>query len=260
MTNPKLAPNTCPVPNVILDVVMRKVSHAEFKVLMAIVRKTYGWHKDSDRISLSQLVAMTGVSHRKVIDSIRSLDWIIISHKKLKRTTEYSLNLTPQTGLGDAATALPDPTHLLHSVQGASEVSAEESSEVSAHTKDTLKNTKTKDIKERTTDLPQAFLVWYKAQYEILLKQPLVVRWGRDKKLLKPILTAYSIEKAQVIASRLLNTTDKWLLGTGRDIPILANQWQKLVMEGTKTHIPGIDGPSLPDASEVFAKEDRRSR
>jgi len=258
MTNPKLEPNTCPVPNVILDFVMRKVSHAEFKVLMAIVRKTYGWHKDSDRISLSQLVAMTGVSERKVIDSIRSLDWIVISHKKPKKTTEYRLNLTPQTGLGDAVTALPDPGHLLKSVQEGPEVSSGASPEVSSDTIDTLKNTKTKDIKERTPDYPQQFVEWYKGEYQSTLKQPLVVRWGRDKKLMKSILTAYPIEKAKVIARRLLNTADKWLLGTGRDIPVLANQWQKLVMEGT--YRPGIDGPSLPSADEILAKEDRRRK
>lgn len=109
--------------------------------------------------------------------------------------------------------------------------------------------------KEKSPDYPQEFLVWYKAEYETLLKQPLVVRWGRDKKLMKTILTAYPIEKAKVIARRLLNTTDKWLLGTGRDIPVLARQWQKLVMEGTKPYIPGIDGPSLPSAANLLVKE-----
>lgn len=115
-----------------------------------------------------------------------------------------------------------------------------------------------KKKKGHTPDLPQEFLVWYQAQYETLLKQPLVVRWGRDKKLMKTILTAYPIEKAKVIARRLLDTTDKWLLGTGRDIPVLANQWQKLVLEGT--YKPGIDGPSLPIANELLAIENRRRR
>jgi len=93
MANRALLLNFCPVPNVILDQIMRKVSHAEFKVLMIVVRQTYGWRKQTDRISLSQLVEMTGVSERKVIDSLRSLDWLILSHKTPYHATEYSLNL-----------------------------------------------------------------------------------------------------------------------------------------------------------------------
>lgn len=38
----------------------------EFKVLVAIIRKTYGWHKDTDSISNSQFEKMTGLSTRAV--------------------------------------------------------------------------------------------------------------------------------------------------------------------------------------------------
>ncbi len=55
-------PNYTQVPNEIMDIVMRKYAdkpHA-IVVLLAICRKTIGWHKTSDIISYSQLREMTG--------------------------------------------------------------------------------------------------------------------------------------------------------------------------------------------------------
>ena len=77
MPNRLLIPNTCQVPNVIFDQVMPKVSHATFKVLMAIVRKTYGWNKVSDHISIKQITDMTGVKKTGVLASIKALDSIL---------------------------------------------------------------------------------------------------------------------------------------------------------------------------------------
>ena len=62
----KFKPNTTQTPNVIFDRLMYELPDDEFKVLCAVVRKTYGWHKDSDRISNSQFEAMTGKAKRQV--------------------------------------------------------------------------------------------------------------------------------------------------------------------------------------------------
>jgi len=45
---------------------MYELPDDEFKVLCAIVRKTYGWHKDTDRISNSQFEKMTGIKKRQI--------------------------------------------------------------------------------------------------------------------------------------------------------------------------------------------------
>jgi phage replication O-like protein O len=58
-------PNYTQIPNEILDK-MADMTPAEFKVLMAICRKTFGWHKDRDVISLTQLEKMTGLSRTAV--------------------------------------------------------------------------------------------------------------------------------------------------------------------------------------------------
>jgi phage replication O-like protein O len=67
------APNYTQIPNVIFDYWMNHLSHAEFKVLCAICRKTFGWHKTEDHISTKQLMNLTGVSRRCIQDCINVL-------------------------------------------------------------------------------------------------------------------------------------------------------------------------------------------
>ena len=49
-----MIPNSTQVPDVILDRWMAALGRADFKVLMYVARRTYGFGKDSDRISLNQ--------------------------------------------------------------------------------------------------------------------------------------------------------------------------------------------------------------
>ncbi len=66
-------PNTSAIPNILFDYWMLHLSPAEFKVLMCLARKTYGWHKDVDRISISQIAKMTGLSKGGLIRNLESL-------------------------------------------------------------------------------------------------------------------------------------------------------------------------------------------
>ena len=48
-------PNTTPTPDEVFDIFMTQLTHAELKVLLYIIRRTYGFQKDSDSISLGQI-------------------------------------------------------------------------------------------------------------------------------------------------------------------------------------------------------------
>ena len=50
----KLIPNSTQIPNVILDKIIPGIPNAEAKCLLYICRRTYGFHKEKDRISLTQ--------------------------------------------------------------------------------------------------------------------------------------------------------------------------------------------------------------
>ena len=95
-----LIPNTCQVPNVLLDEVIPRLSAGAVRVLLAIVRFTYGFQKESDRISLSQLQKITGLSRQGVVQGIAALRPLlkITPGAKGKGANEYSLNLNVSTG------------------------------------------------------------------------------------------------------------------------------------------------------------------
>ena len=65
-------PNYTQTPNLFLDEHLPEMGCAETKVVLAVIRKTFGWHKDKDRLSISQLMEMTGLSNRAVIDGTRA--------------------------------------------------------------------------------------------------------------------------------------------------------------------------------------------
>lgn len=58
-------PNYTQIPNALLDL-MPKMTESELRVTLAIARKTFGWGKRADRISLSQLEKLTGMRRQGV--------------------------------------------------------------------------------------------------------------------------------------------------------------------------------------------------
>lgn len=71
---PIYMPNTTQIPNVIFDYWMNVLGNAEFKVLLCICRKTFGWRKKVDRISKRQISELTGLSKDVVRKAVRELE------------------------------------------------------------------------------------------------------------------------------------------------------------------------------------------
>jgi len=60
--------------NVILETLARaRLSPLEFKVVIFVIRKTYGFHKKTDIISISQFEAGCHASHGKVVGAVQNL-------------------------------------------------------------------------------------------------------------------------------------------------------------------------------------------
>lgn len=62
-------PNTTPVPDDLFDVLMAQLSEAELKVLLYVIRRTFGFKKNADAISFSQMT--DGIKRRdgSILDS-----------------------------------------------------------------------------------------------------------------------------------------------------------------------------------------------
>ena len=79
-------PKTTPTPDDVFDLFLADLTHAELKVLLYIVRRTFGFKKTSDRISLKQICGGivrkngrrldggTGLSRQGAITAVKRLE------------------------------------------------------------------------------------------------------------------------------------------------------------------------------------------
>jgi phage replication O-like protein O len=95
MANPQREDGHIDIANEIAEKLARtQLSGTEHRIIWAIWRKTWGWHKKEDRISLSQLVKMTEMSRRSVRRTLEGLvnKNIIIKNFGRDETAPSSIN------------------------------------------------------------------------------------------------------------------------------------------------------------------------
>ena len=131
-------PNHTQTPNELFDNHMKDMPGSELKVVMAICRKTFGWHKDRDRISISQLEEMTGLSRPAVIaGTTKAIERGVLSRREVQGGYEYGLVLT-----GSKEILLSDQNKSLLPSKGPA-------SNKSLHTKERVKERQTTKEKQK---------------------------------------------------------------------------------------------------------------
>ena len=110
------SPNYTPVPDELFDEQLPDLSGSELKVLLYIIRRTFGFKKDSDNISLNQLLngittkegtvldRGTGLTKKTLLEAIKSLvekNLILTERRRSKEKgdepTTYRLNILSET-------------------------------------------------------------------------------------------------------------------------------------------------------------------
>jgi len=95
MANPQLEDGYTRIANEIMEALSRAMpGFTEGQIIWAVLRKTYGWNKKSDEISISQLCEMTGKSRRMVIYALQNLEKkkMLIIHRKRGRGVKNEIN------------------------------------------------------------------------------------------------------------------------------------------------------------------------
>jgi phage replication O-like protein O len=65
-------PNYTQAPNFFFDQIMPRITAtSELKVTLAIIRQTFGYHKEYDKLSLSRLEDLTGLSRKSVAEGVK---------------------------------------------------------------------------------------------------------------------------------------------------------------------------------------------
>jgi len=80
-------PQHTQIPNILFDELLKDLKEGELRVLMVIMRQTFGWHKTWDVISISQLAKKTGMEKKSVHRSLQTL-----VEKKMIRRVKQGLN------------------------------------------------------------------------------------------------------------------------------------------------------------------------
>ena len=74
LANPQKENGYVPIANEIIEALARiKFTDEERRCLLCVIRKTYGFNKKSDQISLTQFQEFTGLSRRQVVRALNSL-------------------------------------------------------------------------------------------------------------------------------------------------------------------------------------------
>lgn len=142
-------------PNSIIDELLPELSHSELKCYLCVLRKTKGWNKEEDAISVTQFMKVTGLSNKAVISACESLvEREILERKSGDRNTGiYSIKTYK--------TATSEKSSLVKNFPATSEKSSQVTSEKSSHTinniKNNIQNTNKKNTKKRESDLLAEF-------------------------------------------------------------------------------------------------------
>ena len=82
------------IPNEVMEALAKiKLTLYEIRILLYIMRKTFGWGKDEDAVSLNQFVKETGITRRHVGRTLSCLeDKNIIKVYRGKSVNSYSVN------------------------------------------------------------------------------------------------------------------------------------------------------------------------
>ena len=89
----RFVPNSFQITNAFVDDAMNKLSDASVKIYLLIVRKTRGWGKESDSLSLTQLEELSRKSRPTVVKCLNELVEVglVQKHNQSKFGNIYSL-------------------------------------------------------------------------------------------------------------------------------------------------------------------------
>ncbi len=155
-------PNYTQVPDQLFDELLTDLSGAELKVLLYIMRRTFGFKKDSDNISLSQMLngirtkdgcqldRGTGLSKPTLLKALRNLteaNYIIPARRQSSQrsdeSTNYRLNVIRQNGNQPPGSPSSDETPVVKKF---------DHGEASSFTTPVVKKAPTQETVEQDTD------------------------------------------------------------------------------------------------------------
>lgn len=159
----KFIPNFLQVPNAVIDELLPDLTGAELKCYLVVIRKTKGWNKESDNISISQFMKATGLSNSAVIKACESLVkyGLLVKENGSRNTGIYAVNSYSKTTCEESSQVTREKSSPVKKVHSTCEKSSQVTCEKSSHTinniKNTIQNTNKKTTQKNSLDLLAEF-------------------------------------------------------------------------------------------------------
>lgn len=254
MADPQVENGHTKIANEILDALCRtRLKSSDRQVLDAVIRKTYGYNKKADKLSIGQIMSITGLSRRTVIYSLESLEaknMIVVQriknlNPKLKMENEINTIkfqkdhekwVVQRNGDGYSKLLERQRDKYKNGGSAKKEGGAKNAKKVvqrnaggsanSLHPQKTIQKTNTKDSslgqkKNLKTDHSR-FVEWYYDNY--LSRFGVKYKFtGKDAKIVQALLTDYPLEELKKITEIYWNMgEDEFVVNSGFSIGVLS--------------------------------------
>ena len=217
-----------------------RLSGQEWQIMWVVLRKTYGWNKKSDRISLGQFAKATGIRRTRCPDVLARL----VARNMLVRGVPQKCNSTLITyGLQKDYDKWKVSPKTVTVPQKCNRVSPKSVTEVSPKSVPTIdkKDILTKDILSAKSD-HQAIIDFWCKKYKEIYRVKYVFSGGKDGAIIKQLLQAYGKLKLTEIIEAMFDSSDPFYESKGnkcggRTIGVLSATANKLA-QGLKEKVP----------------------
>ena len=201
----------------------------EWQIIWTVWRKTWGWKKKNDRIALSQFAQATGIDRRKCHSLIQNLMKRnildkYVTHNGDKRIIKYGFNKDFEKWK-----LSPKKVTVTNKGDRVSPIKMTKLSPKKAHTKDTIKETITKDKILTTNPDIKKFIDHYHNTFLERFNEKPMIDGGKDGKIIKSLLGTYEIDLLKELLDKFFNSTDEFILRSGYTIGVFKSQINKLI-------------------------------
>lgn len=213
-----------------------RISGEARQVFDAIIRKTYGWRKKQDVISLSQLEKMTGLKHVHIIRARNKLIKmnLIVTQKGNTGNVSYYIqkNYHKWKPLPKKVTL---PKKVINITKKGNRGVPKKVDTKDTITKDTITKDKTlvdkstkKKIKKPTNPNIRLFIDGFYNSFKEKTGAPYLVS-GKDGSLVKRLLGTYSLSGLSLLKDRFFSIEDPFIEKAGYTIGVFSSQINKII-------------------------------
>jgi phage replication O-like protein O len=242
MSKPELEKGFTRLANELMEALCRtNLAKYESRILWTVLRKTYGYQKKMDEISLSQFSKATGINKPNVHRTLKLLirRRIIVSEPQVPGKIFYGLQTDYDQWMGSSLSkpivsgeTLSDATlseEIRSNVAIDNETLSAETNTKERKTKERVIETKS-SVRRTTSTANKEFFMWWGAQYQQKFGEPYVFNFGKEAKLIKGLLSNYELSRIKELGLRFFESKDPWIQQKGGyTIGIFTSQINKLV-------------------------------